>query len=192
MSLVKEPKERVDYAYVINMQLNRIASIRSKMMQEQPESAFHDILKRNALWYLAHVEGLYAILLPELRGNARKYINIARKLVRIIDRIDALKKEKEDLERSQNDPFLRKPESVYRAKLVKIEEKYEELKAKRKALYNELPEEIRNLVENSVFMYEPVFYVVDAALEEMLVRLNEVGLLLSGKKVKVSVAGKKG
>ena len=191
MSLIKEPREKVDYTYVINMQLDRIAAIRSKKNVVRDEQPPFDIVGTNALWYLSHVEALYAILLPELRGNALKYLKLARNLLGIYGNIESLRKEREKVETDLKHPYTT-PEEIEEAKrkLKEIKERIKELSKAKEEILKELPADVQENIRTVVFVYEKVFFIVDKALEEMLVKLNDAGLLLSGKKVRVSVAGK--
>lgn len=59
------------------------------------------------------------------------------------------------------------------------------LKEEMKRLVDELPEDVRDRISNCWFLYKRIALIVDKALEEMITKLNEAGLLLRGKVVKV-------
>ena len=162
MSIVREPRDRIDYGYVINFQLDRIAKARSELYQKTSGTVFQDVIKSNALKYLAHVEALYSILLPEIRGEAEKYLAAARELYTIRSR----------LERDE-----------FRGRRRELTEKIKEV-------YVRLPEDVARRLEKKIFLYEDVVLLADKALEILLTRLNEAGLLLSGRRIMIGVAGK--
>ena len=178
MSLVKEFREKVDYTYVINIQLDRIGEMRSKIFQVQ-NPLDDQPLKWSFLTYLSHVEALYTILLPELRGNARKYLKIARKLFIIETKGYNLSRELEELKK------------YYKSKerIDEVEKQLNELKEEWEKTLKELSKDGVE-AETTGFLWARLAYVVDKAVEEMLRKLNEAGLLLGGKKVMVGVAGK--
>lgn len=139
MSWSKEFSEHVDYGFVINAQLNRIAEARSKLcgVEGCPSVASYSVEALNV--YYHHVSTLYAILLPELRGDAGMYLEA-------VARIDYLKRGKPSDEVSKE--------------------------------LNEIKEKLGTL---------NVLELIDKALEVMLVRLSEAGLLMRSRSVKVGV-----
>ncbi|OYT54732.1 MAG: hypothetical protein B6U76_07120 [Desulfurococcales archaeon ex4484_217_2] len=113
--------------------------------------------------YLLSVEALYAILLPELKANAEKYLDLARLLYLYY-------REYFDKRRKHLD-------------VSEVKKKIEDVKAK-------LPNNVLEKISSSPSIYHWLAFIVDLALEEMLKKLNEAGLLLGGKKVTVKLAGK--
>jgi len=160
-----ESYEKVDYGYVINMQLNRIAEIRSKLgggvvgRYDSVGSYLVSVLNE----YLFHVDTLSRILLPELRGDSEKYLVAAF-------RMGILEEELKDIEN----------ELKWETKKDEVDkEKVEELKKRR----DEIEEQLKKIEED--YGIKSVLRLVDKALEEMLKKLNEANLLLRGKTVKV-------
>jgi len=77
----KEPRERFDYAHVVNAQLNRVARARSFLVSQG--NAINAFSLDKAFSYVKAVEALHAILLPRLRGESKKYLRLARKALAI-------------------------------------------------------------------------------------------------------------
>jgi len=155
-----ESYEKVDYGYVINMQLNRIAEIRSKLGGIDEEGSY---LVRVLNEYLFHVDTLFAILLPELRGDSEKYLVAAFRMGILEAKLRKIKSELEWETKSKEAD----------------KEKVEELKKRR----DEIEEQLKKIKEE--YGVKEVLRLVDKALEEMLKKLNEANLLLRGKTVKV-------
>jgi len=99
-SKVFETSETVDYSTVINYQLNRIAEIRSRIHKYALSESFNIDYPYVAMAreYLAAVETLYVLLLPDLRGRAKKYLDLAREIFSILQKN---KPSEEDRERIQ-------------------------------------------------------------------------------------------
>lgn len=135
-----EVSERADYGHVINRQLDRIVRVRSRMAHGIP-------IEHRALWvysgaqlveYFHSVYALYVVLLPELRGDAHRYLRAACDLEANLHRARAEGREAE------------------------VKEKY----------------------RRELGASDPLA-LVDRALEEIIVNLNEAGLLMRGRQVKV-------
>lgn len=164
MGVVREIRENLDYGAVINTQLSRIAYLRTNLYvviegQLQRMISTEDGFRN----YLLSVEALYAILLPELKANAEKYLDLARLLYLYY-------REYFDKRRKHLD-------------VSEVKKKIEDVKAK-------LPNNVLEKISSSPSIYHWLAFIVDLALEEMLKKLNEAGLLLGGKKVTVKLAGK--
>lgn len=144
MSFKREVFEKVDYGAVINFHLNRVAEARSNLpvVKNLITPAGHSLSQLNRYFYA--VDTLRAILLPNLRGGAERYLRAAREALNIIDL----------LEDSPN------PEEEERLRGA-----LEELKRK--------------------FGTSDPLKLIDKALEEMLTKLNEAGLLLRDRWVAV-------
>lgn len=178
-SRLVETRESVDYAYVINLQLDRIANMRSRIFQAAPENIpFRSSQMWNFLMYLSHVESLYAMLLPELRGDSGKYLETAKKLYWYETNINRLEEKLKDLEE-----YHRKE----REEIESVKAEIERLKKERIKIMADLPMEVKKSVAAIGYYWVRYVYVVDKALEEMLKKLNEAGLLLHGKSVKIGV-----
>ncbi|RLE87056.1 MAG: hypothetical protein DRN04_18660 [Thermoprotei archaeon] len=177
-SRLVETRESVDYAYVINLQLDRIANMRSRIFQEPEKVPFKSLGVWGFLMYLSHVESLYAMLLPELRGDSGKYLKIAKTLYWYETDIDRLEKKLKDLE--QYSWTKREEKEAVKAEI-------ERLRKEKIRILNELPEDVRENVRTIKYLWIHFVYVIDKALEEMLKKLNEAGLLLHGKSVKIGV-----
>lgn len=156
--------EKVDYGYVINRQLDRIAEIRSKVFKSVGGDVFNDVVYNRALDYISHLESLYALLLPELKGDVGTMLRDAKDLViRILNFHSRCRHEEE-------------------------KEKCRKLWDKVEKLGNELCKKygLRNFGGSGT-----AFEICDKALESMIASLNSVGLLLRGKPVKLGTAGEK-
>ena len=152
---VFESRESIDYVYVIHRQLDRIATIRTQINIITPERNEADRLKE----YIAAVEALYTVLLPELRGNAGEYIRRAYRIYFLLQKIrDSSGEEKSKLKEVM---FKVLPKEVL--SFLSYTGFY--------------------------LNYQPAVLVLDLALEEMIKRLNAAGLLIRGREVVVSAVG---
>jgi|GEM_PF-3356844 len=120
--IVRETREQLSYTYVINAQLDRIARIRSLLVEEGVEiSSSHFINK--IFNYVKSVEALHAILLPELRGSSTQLLILANRVF--------------DLERSttRKEDGEAKEEEIEIMKLLGL---WDEFKARGQCLVGEL------------------------------------------------------
>jgi len=161
MSEHYELYEKVDYGSVINLHLSRVMYVRGKLFTDMGGSLLKDRTLHNVEVYIDHVEALYTVLLPPLRGESRKYLDIANSYLRYYMMLEGAKENKEE---GGNE---------------------DKLKEEMKRLVDELPEDVRDRISNCWFLYKRIALIVDKALEEMITKLNEAGLLLRGKVVKV-------
>lgn len=163
-----EVSEKVDYGYVINRQLDRIAEIRSKIFKSFEGDIFDNTAFNRALDYISHLESLHALLLPELKGNVGGMLRDVEALIDNIWLYEVCKRKKgkEECKELHN----------------KIRELLRNLRVK----YELQNDEVRT----SDWFYV-VFAICDKALEMMITNLNSVGLLLRGKPVKLGVVEKK-
>jgi len=164
-----EPRESIDYVYVIHAQLDRVAKARTQLYKN---GLSVNPFETGVTNYLFALESLHAILLPELRGNSKKYINLAWKLLYLDMAIEGTRgKERNSITippyKSQSD------------KLTKLKEERERI----------IPKDVKEqLYEMCYYMaYRAAALVADKALEEMLRKLNEAGLLIRGKAIKVGI-----
>lgn len=237
-----EAREKVDYGYVINMQLGKIADVRSKLGM-MPSLEGPRYLEKTDTYYLArvteyyhHVRTLWAILLPELRGGSARYLDAVVRLDSIeselkeldsqrkkIDaEVESLENEAEELDeklrieeqRSQNMPLGYRRRYGYSGLMIvdrkselerrrnSISETLPKLEEKRRALTKRLEEckrrrnellKRRSQLEAEMKSIEEELgttnrlKLIDTALEEMLRRLNEAGLLIRGREVRLGV-----
>lgn len=179
-----ETYEKVDYGSVINTQLSRIARARSLLLEHKGNTLGLSTGLYNTLTYLNHVEALHTILLPSLRGDSGKYLDIARRLAYLIKKmkeIDEIPGKCFDEDASLEGEELSENEEINESCKKYIEEFEEHLDK----LLSELPEDLRNKVRSSSFEHEGVAFIIDKALEEMITKLDNAGLLMKGKPVKV-------
>ncbi len=203
MSYKFEISEKVDYGAVINMHLNRIAAIRSELyhVEEGISRTPFDPIERVFLKYLSAAEALYTILLPELRGESRKYLLSARRIYHLHKRLNKIE---EEIEREQDiadsiestKELLWKDKSRLEAEKAKLYEKIKKLEEKAKELENKIEKTIESLGQDVLenwrsarYLYHKMMFIVDKAIEEMVKQLNEAGLLMRGKNVRVSTIG---
>jgi len=155
MALQFEYTQMINYADIINRQLDRIAHIRTYVHKYIGSDIYspHDPYLLLAREYISAIETLYIILLPELRGEADKYILLAKKFY------------------------------------FKISGKRNDINDEEVAeIMSHLPEKYLKFIQgHGDFPGLFVFYFLDAALEEMLVNLNQAGLLIQGRTVSVGV-----
>ncbi len=184
-SLVRiESRENIDYVYVVHKQLDRIAQIRTRLYESVGTEERYPLLDALMLGrvqhYLAAVETLYSVLHPSLRGGAQEWLSKARRAIRICEQLQSLLMMK------------RKPEGGLRqdrtgkvtADAQKLEE---EIRKLREELLSLLPPEHREEARGSL-IHEIPLRLIDAALEEILRRLDAAGLLMRAEKIRVGVA----
>jgi len=187
-----EVYEKVDYGNVINTQLSRIARARSLLLEHKGNTLGLSTGLYNTLTYLNHVEALYTILLPSLRGDSGKYLDTARRLAYIIKKVKEIDipgtcvDKDTDLWILLNYDLSDWGEEPSENEEDESCEKYlEEIKEYMNKLLSELPEDLRNKVKSSSFEHEGVVFIIDKALEEMITKLDSAGLLMRGKPIKV-------
>jgi len=201
MGLRYEYTQKIDYADIINRQLDRIAQIRTNVHKYLGKDAFTDPYFLLAREYISAVETLYVILLPELRGESTRYILLAKKCLSILQKIDKIlgplpgsvrenifKLMEEYYEKGRPPEYFDEIEKKYGEEVCDLIEEYIRAEEKRYKILDYLPEKYKELVSG----YEDypglfVFYFLDAALEEMLDRLNQAGLLIQGRTVSIGV-----
>lgn len=154
MSEKFEIREKVDYGYVINLRLSRIAEARSNLFIKHNSSPME-----NVRVYMDHVEALYAILLPELRDDAGKFLELANKVFFMM-------KDLEDIDDKN------KKREIWN-QISKLLDEY--------GVRNEL----KNIMKGRVFLHSVVAFIIDEALSRIIERLNTAGLLLRGRVIKV-------
>ena len=150
--------EKVDYGYVINRLLLRIAEVKGDLLKPRPDVVVGDSSLRNVADYLYHVEALHTILIPELRGASTKYLDVASRLLTLLN----------DLQECKDD-----------------KDRVRELERKASELLEELPKDLAEKVASQRYYHKMVSLIIDKALEEMLQRLYESGLLIKGKHYRV-------
>jgi len=181
--------QTVDYVFTINRQLDRIAEARSNIIAYNTD--FPEIT--GFIRYLSSVEALYALLLKELRGNAAKYLGLARKAYNLIFDLNELLKELDGCPRNQaqnqeqGERDLRGLFSTCPKDAPEKWKRVDEIKADLKAIKAEIGNDGR-AVDYPITKFHLAIFVVDRALEEMITRLDQAGLLIKGRKLHLGVA----
>jgi len=168
MTTIYQEKDKIDYGAVINVHLMRIARVRSRIATWG--GARGDILdtKTGVTAYFYTVDTLYNILLPQLRGRAGEYLDQAFYLLSAYMHFATYRYQEEN-----------SPTSKWREYYAQEREKWEKIYLKR---IEELPEDIEVKLD---LYHRPIVELIDKALEEMLIKLNEAGLLMRGSPIKV-------
>lgn len=208
MSVEGKPKARelyetVDYTYVVNKQLMEVAKARSRIFRRtgEYENAETDY---TVFQYYMSVETLYSILLPWLRGDSGKYLEIAHDLFNIYlelngiegwhecdiseERIKKLsRKEEESNNRSREEGhgFAINFLPIVSDEWKKCRE-VEELLVEEYRILEKLPKNFRKSLKKKG-LFHRIALILDLAVEEMIKQLDNAGLLIRGRSVSVGV-----
>ena len=177
MALRFEYTQRINYADIINRQLDRIAQIRTYVLKYMSQDVPSPLTPYLALAreYISAIETLYVVLLPELRGESDKYIILAKKFYSKL--MEEEKIENKGIPIDDGNPLDEE-----------TQKRHYELQEEIAEILSFLPEKFLKFTQGyKDFPGLFVFYFLDAALEEMLVRLNQAGLLIQGRTVSVGV-----
>lgn len=168
LSVMRESYDKVDYAMVLNAQLNRIMVARSVVSSKSQLLGYRK--------YLDSVEALYFMLLPQLRGNAWPYIELANKILFTL--IPAL-----GVWNNLN------CSGILEAGLEASQDKEKCLRLK-KAI-DQVVNDIGRFTDlpPTPFYEKLAVYSLDRALEIMVANMDRAGLLLRGKTVLVGAVG---
>lgn len=164
-----EVSEKVDYGYVINRQLDRIARVRSAVYKDLDSDIFSEknVKPVNRLYdYLFALEALHAILLPELRGDTREILAHVKALAPRV------------AEFMRNYCGWTEDSGTTSEWCVQLRE---ELRPKIESLR-------KRYGIRSVHPLFALFELADLALERMLVGINDAGLLMRSRPVRVGAA----
>lgn len=167
VSVMREAYDKVDYAMVLNAQLNRVAAARSRISTKTQLLGYRK--------YLDSVEALYFMLLPKLRGDSWPYIELANKILFVL--IPAL-----GVYNNLNCSAL---ESGFENDLDR--DKCLRLKESINSVLNDLTQ-FPDLPKTS-FYEKLAVYSLDKALEIILENMDRAGLLMHGKTVLFGAVG---
>jgi hypothetical protein len=169
----EEVKEKADYGAVINQHLMRIVAVRSVIFRTGSRTVVDNVAD-----YLYAVESLYSILLPELRGDSREYLDLGFQMLRVVsDWFNA----KTSCEQREMIPRINPCSDAEWDEVKRLEDRIAEFV---EGLPTDLRERMTRLPYYNYY-HRGIVMLADKALEEMLVRLNEAGLLMRGTPVRV-------
>ncbi|MEM2348038.1 MAG: hypothetical protein QW267_07130 [Sulfolobales archaeon] len=158
-----ESEEKVDYGYVINRQLDRIATVRSNVFKSMEGDVSKYVPYSRLLDYISALESLHALLIPELKDNVRTMLSLAKSLAFSYYKCA---EEKEGSYKYSKEKEGSDSCKEFEDALMKVIEKYGLQSRKNLSIY-------------------AVFELCDKALEIMIKNLNDAGLLMRGKTIKL-------